>query len=429
MAYENLKKLRYKCKNQEAYAQEYHARFHCEDSVHLPFLIGNHPAFFLLNSEVLTLAYRIAKLDKSVGALSNQLPGIAKTAYSRKCLIDEIVLTNQIEGVHSSRKEIGAALELLKHQSDQNGKGARFLGLVHKYLKLLAGEHIPLQTCQDIRDIYDELFLEEVISEHPQNAPDGVLFRKGNTAIYNAAGAVIHQGLYPEEKLTQAMEQALAFLNDPSIDYLFRICVFHYLIEYIHPFYDGNGRLGRFLLSYCICEELEPLLAFRLSETIKENIRVYYKAFELCNHPFNLGDLTPFLLMMLGMIYEALQALKLSLHEKLRLWNDYEALVASFPSCADGKMRSLYSFLLQAALFSENGISTSELQTLLQSTYYITKKLLAAIPDHLLLTEKIGRSNHYRLNLSALDALLLAQTLHTPTTPKPPRPRMTISRN
>ena len=51
-------------------------------------------------------------------ALSAQLPDIAKEQYSRKCLIDEIVLTNKIEGVHSSRKEIGEVLDMLGERSE-----------------------------------------------------------------------------------------------------------------------------------------------------------------------------------------------------------------------------------------------------------------------------------------------------------------------
>ena len=106
----------------------------------LSFEITQHPAFFLQDAEVMRLAYEIMKLDRAVTRLSAALPGIAKAQYSKKCLIDEIVLTNRIEGVHSSRKEIDDALEILEKQSDEKGKHQRFVGLVHKYLKLLTGE-------------------------------------------------------------------------------------------------------------------------------------------------------------------------------------------------------------------------------------------------------------------------------------------------
>ena len=53
----------------------------------------------------------ITRLDKEIGKLVHNLPGIALKQYIDKCLIDEIVITNNIEGVHSTRKEIGEILK------------------------------------------------------------------------------------------------------------------------------------------------------------------------------------------------------------------------------------------------------------------------------------------------------------------------------
>ena len=105
--------------------------------------------------------------------LSMKLPGVALRQYSQKCLIDEIVLTNKIEGVHSSRKEIDDALEILSKQSQEKGKQQRFVGLVNKYLKLITKDSIALASCKDIRALYDEMFLDEVIAEDAHHAPDG----------------------------------------------------------------------------------------------------------------------------------------------------------------------------------------------------------------------------------------------------------------
>lgn len=409
MAYQLLGKLYYG--DQSVYAQTYKARFCSADAVKLDFNVSQRPAFFLQNTEVLRLAYDIAKLDKSVTKLSTALPGVAKDQYSRKCLIDEIVLTNKIEGIHSSRKEIKDAMDILEKQSSEKGKYHRFVGLVNKYLKLLTGEKIPMATCQDIRAIYDDVFLDEIIAEDPQNAPDGTIFRKEITAVHSAADKVIHEGLYPESEIIRAMEKALTFLQDDSVEQLWRICIFHYLIEYIHPFYDGNGRLGRFILSYCLSETLDPLLSYRISETIKENISEYYKAFKVCNDPHNLADLTPFLIMMLHMIHAALKDLEGSLSRKLSSWNKYEALVSSFPEAADENVRFMYSCLTQAALFSETGISTEELKSTFHESYYTIRKLLGHIRSDLLITKLKGKEKYYQLDLTVLDGILLQNEL------------------
>lgn len=401
MEYKLLSKLRYG--DRETYLQTYRSRFGSPDAVVLNFYIGEHQAFFVQNTAVLRLAYDIAKLNGSIIRLSASLPGVAKQQYSRKCLIDEIVLTNQIEGVHSSRKEIGQALDILSAQSAAKGKRNRFVGLVNKYQKLLTEETIPLASCEDVRSLYDDMFLDEVVSENPANAPDGKIFRKDMASVHTETGKEIHRGVYPESKIIANMNAALAFLQNDSVEYLFRVCVFHYLVEYIHPFYDGNGRLGRFILSYCLTKELEPLVSYRISETIKENIRDYYKAFQACNDPHNLGELTPFLLMMLRMVYFALRELEESLSQRLSRWHSCEELIGGFPSAVEANVRKTYSYLIQASLFSETGISTQELETYLGGSYYMVKKCLGQIPSNLLQAEKKGRMMYYQLDLSELN--------------------------
>lgn len=409
MPYRELKSLYYG--DNELYAQEYLNRLNSEDTIRLDFEIGKSPAFFVQNAEVMTLAFNIVKLDKEIGKLCDSLPGVAIEQYSKKCLIDEIVITNKIEGVHSSRKEIGEALDILETQSKSRGKHQRFVGLVNKYLKLITGETVPLQNCRDIRDIYDEVFLEEVINEDSNNAPDGEIFRKDPVSVHSETDKVIHSGLTPERKIIEAMTAALQFLNNDSVEELFRVCIFHYLIEYIHPFYDGNGRLGRFILSYGISRTLSPLIAFRISETIKENINAYYKAFKICNDQRNLGDLTPFLLMQLGMILSSMQELKRALLEKLATWNKYEQAIEK--RCDDFELLRLYSYLIQAALFSEKGISMAELERNMKKSNYVIKNIMKKISPEMIVIKKKSNFKFYSINLDSLNMMILQESIDT----------------
>ncbi len=407
MAYQELKGLYYG--NNDVYAQEYLNRFTSEDSIKIDFYIKENQAFFMQNTEVMTIAFNIAKLDKEIGNLCAALPGVAIQQYSKKCLIDEIVITNKIEGVHSSRKEIGETLDILETQSKSKGKHQRFIGLVNKYLKLITQETIPLENCRDIRDIYDEVFLEEVVFEDPTNKPDGEIFRKESVSVHSETDKVLHIGLTPESKIIEATSQALQFLNDDSVEELFRVCLFHYLIEYIHPFYDGNGRLGRLILSYGISKTLTPLISFRISETIKENISTYYRAFKTCNDQRNLGDLTPFLLMQLNMILTAMKNLQKSLQEKLATWNKYEKMIEE--TCDDLELLGLYSYLIQAALFSEQGITMMELQQNMKCSAYVVKKLMSQIPEGMMVVKTKRKFKFYAINLEKLNATILNKSV------------------
>ncbi len=408
MAYKELKSLYYG--NHEIYAQEYLNRFNSEETTKLNFYIGENQAFFVGNSETWKLIAKIARLDKEIGDLCKELPGVAISQYSKKCLIDEIVITNKIEGVHSSRKEIGEALDILELQSKSKGKHQRFVSLVNKYLKLINHENILIEKCQDIRDIYDEVFLEEVLHENPTNKPDGEIFRKEVVTVHSETDKVIHTGLTPESKIIESMTNALDFLNDDSVEGLFRICIFHYLIEYIHPFYDGNGRLGRFILSYGISKTLTPLIAFRISETIKENITAYYKAFIACNDQRNLGDMTPFLLMQLEMILSAMKELKKSLLEKLLTWKKYEEAIKK--QYDNFELLRLYSFLIQAALFSEQGISMIELQQNMNLSQYMIKNLMCKIPEDMIVIKTKKKFKFYSSNLEKLNTIILKESVN-----------------
>lgn len=392
-----LSKLFYQ--NKDAYEQAYQQRFHSEYAVHLDFEVNRNPAFFVQTPEAYQMLTNILRMNTAVSNLCQALPGAAIHQFSRRCLIDEIVLTNSIEGVRSTRKEISDILDELGRKS----KGKRFYGLVQKYNMLMTTEELPLDSCQDVREIYNELALAEVAQEEPENVPDGKLFRKGPVSVYSPSQKEIHKGLYPEERIIQAMEQALRFLTDDSCEILCRISVFHYLLEYIHPFYDGNGRLGRFICSYLLAQQLQPVTGYRISYTIKENIKDYYQAFTICNDPLNRGDLTPFLLMFLKIIEESVEKLMGSLQEGfVRLNRNLQKIPELVPQ-NDESLEKLYSLLIQAALFSEFGVPTEVILKHVNISRSTLKVKLDKIPSKLLVKEKRGRVNYYALNVQELE--------------------------
>ena len=397
MGYTTLSDLYYK--DTAAYEEQYQARYNSENTVHLDFDVAGHQPFFVQTPEVYSILTDILRMNKAVSNLCTALPGAAIKQFSRRCLIDEIVLTNSIEGVRSTRKEISDILDELETKS----KGKRFYGLVKKYNMLMVKEELPLASCQDIRDIYDELALAEVMEEEPENIPDGSIFRKNSVSIYSPSQKEIHKGLYPEETIIHAMEQALAFLNNDGCEVLFRIGVFHYLLEYIHPFYDGNGRLGRFICSYLLSQELEPVTGYRISYTIKEYIKDYYRAFSTCNNPLNRGDLTPFLHMFLKIVQISVEKLKTSLQQGFTQLNRCVQKIPELTAQSDNALEELYHLLIQAALFSERGVPTSLVLKHVEISRGTLTKKLEEIPDGLLIKKRRGNTNYYSINLEALE--------------------------
>lgn len=400
MSEKSLLKLFYVDKNM--YKAEYEKRFNSTDSIHLDLMIGENPAFFVATGDIYRLIVSIMRSDKAVEALDKSLPGVAIEQFTRRCLIDEIMQTNDIEGVHSTRKELGNILSNIGKTDKKN----RFVGLVNKYFLLNKNKTMSFETCQDIRNIYEELFGEEIREADLDSVPDGLFFRKNSVSVYSDVDKEIHRGLFPEKKIIEAMEGALKFLNDANVEPLFRIAVFHYLFGYIHPFYDGNGRCSRFISSYLLAEELNPLIAYRLSYTIKDNIKDYYDAFKLCNHYNNMGDMTPFIEMFLSIVDKAEKQLVEALEKRKEKLDFYAEAIKLLPYGNDEQMETLYYLLVQASLFSENGIPIKDLQDCMHLSFNPLKARLTKIPPELIEIKQVGRNKYYMLNLKNVDAII-----------------------
>ena len=405
MSYHPLEKLSYS--NHDQYEKVYEDRFSSESAIHLNFNISDYPAFFLMTPEVVSLVAAIYKADKSVSTLKKTLPSVAIQQFTSSALVEEILLTNDIEGVYSTRREIADVLESLR----QEDRSKRFYGLVQKYDMLQTYGEIPLQSPQDIRTVYDELVLAEVREDSAQNVPDGEIFRKEEVSVYSKTQKEIHRGLYPESHIISAMEKALDFLNNEDIQAMLRIAIFHYLFGYIHPFYDGNGRTSRFISSYLLSRELDALSGYRLSYTIKESIGEYYKAFKLCNSPRNRGDLTPFLLTFLRLIARSMEQLVAALEKRRQRYLYYlQACKEAFFLDSNEKMLDVFDLLIQASLFSSQGITVEELCAMLRiSRNTLSNRLKEISPETLLDVQVEGHRKYYSLDLSELDKIITTE--------------------
>lgn len=398
--YESLYKLFYIDK--DLYEQVYNERIKSKNTFFLDFEIKGNKLFYLEDPELLKKIISIEVIDKKIQELVQFLPKLSINQFSRRCLIDEIIMSNKIERVYSTRREIDDIISEINTNSNK-----RFKGLVNKYILLFDKENIKIEEPKDIREIYNELALPEIIEDDPENAPDGVLFRKESVSVQSETGKIIHNGLAPESKIIEALQKAINLLQNDDILPLIRIGIFHYLFGYIHPFYDGNGRTSRFISSYLLTKCLQPIIGFRISYTIKENLKSYYEAFKICNDPRNKGDITPFLFMFVDIVEESMTQLYNALNNRKNLLIYYSDAIPYFYKGLDKKYDNIYYQLVQATLFSENGITIKELMVtneLSKST--IISRLNEIKKSEILIEKKIGKSNYYNLDLEKVDQII-----------------------
>jgi len=101
----------------------------------------------------------------------------------------------------------------------------------------------------------------------------------------------------------QLMNELFEWLKSSDEHLLLKSCIFHYEFEFIHPFVDGNGRIGR-LWQSVILYKFNPLFALLPTESIVRDYQEkYYKALE---NSTALGESTPFIEFMLDMILQTI---------------------------------------------------------------------------------------------------------------------------
>lgn len=397
MEYELLSKIFYKKPTE--YESIYDARFNSEASIKLPIKIHENVGFIFNTNEISKLLVKIYKTINKINLLRTHLPNIAINSYIIKSLKDEIALTNEIEGVRSTRKEIEDAIDSIK-----NDKSARFKGLVDKYFKLISNEIIPLNNCEDIRTIYDALVLPEIEKE---NLPDGILFRKEPVQVVSATQKEKHRGIMPESKIIESLDLCLDFLKSDDIDSLTKISAFHYLFGYIHPFYDGNGRTSRFISSYLIKNELDVLLALKLSYTVKNNINKYYKAFDVCNDRKNKSDITFFVVTFLELLSQASDDLytKIAdLNDQLNYYNNIINTLVNEKVLNDKQAKCIF-ILCQNRLFDDTYMNMNTLTELLEKSDTTTRKILKSLESKNLLVKSRNKNQYlYSANLDSLSS-------------------------
>lgn len=128
-------------------------------------------------------------------------------------------------------------------------------------------------------------------------------FRSRPVGVVDNQGNVLHFGTLPQY-VPYLMEELVQWTESSPFPLLIKSCVFHYEFEVIHPFADGNGRIGR-LWHTLLLSKWNPLFAWLPIESIIHDHQVeYYAAINQSNAR---GEGTAFIEFMLGIIKEALQ--------------------------------------------------------------------------------------------------------------------------
>lgn len=212
-----------------------------------------------------------------------QLDHDEQAKLKRKIAILETIDSNKLEGVN---------LSVLQAQ-----KSTLLTGYLHPEPKVWQ----QFSQAEDLAKVYQKFILSSLA---PSKKPDGKLFRTGPVYLVDGKN-VVHTPKDNEEDVTKQINEWFKFRNNVSelyIDRLITACVSHFYLEYVHPYYDGNGRLGRLILSCDLNSILDPYSSLMLSQAIYDSPYEYYHEFSELEKLDNHGEVTLFVKMLFDYI-------------------------------------------------------------------------------------------------------------------------------
>ena len=359
--YENLIKLYYKKQNIE---EEYIKRIEnpstfITDLKINPIKRGNkildkeYNLFYVNLLEYTLLQEKIMENSKKIISLlnPNKFPQIAIKEIINKILSNELDKTNKIEGIETIKSEIYSSLKDDKKSSKKNNK---LEGIVKKYKDIMEKNFKDTQHIDNLssfRKIYDEMF--EGFEKSGNYKLDGKYFRKDTVKVINGLGNTIHIGINGEEAIEKNIEDLIQFMNRKDIPFLIKASISHFFFEYIHPFYDGNGRFGRYLLSLYLARKLDILTAFSVSYSISKNLDDYYKSFVEVEDVNNYGEITFFVENILKTIKSGQEMIIELLNDSVMRFNHSMEILNELTKDLSEKENIMLQIYLQNYLFND----------------------------------------------------------------------------
>lgn len=353
--------------------------------------------FYLPNGELSSLIEEVFGNTQKIERIRLKLPKVAEMQLFMTNLVNELQSTNEIEGVRSTKKEIN---EVMGQIVRKTYKTERFRGLVSQYLNLQNGSNLKIDSTEDFRTIWDGLLSVSEVEDQP----DGELFRKDPVFITDGQKR-IHEGDISEEQIKKDLQDLVNELNNTEIPAIPRYLIAHYFYEYVHPFYDGNGRTGRYILCAYLSQILDPLSAITFSSTIAKKKSSYYKAFTEMSNEHNCGEATLLIIRLLDILRKGQIDLLDAMKRDVELLNQASDIIKSLDIT---KLESRIMFVYyQQYIFGTDleKITDSELAHNLKTTRYLLNQAIESLLKKGYIIELKKSPKIHELNESSKDKL------------------------
>jgi Fic family protein len=234
----------------------------------------------------------IASISEKIGEVNAHYLSKQSPQLRKQNRIKTIQSSLQIEGNTLTEEQITALIENKKVIGPKKDV-LEVLNAISVYDEIT---HYKLNSEKDFLKAHAKL-MKGLIKNEGKYRNQSVGIAKGNKIQHIAP---------PFKNVPHLMKDLFDYLKNDEELTLIKSCVFHYEMEFIHPFIDGNGRMGRLWQTVILLNEY-PVFEFLPFETlISETQKEYYKALSLSDKS---GKSTPFIEYMLGVIETSLAQL------------------------------------------------------------------------------------------------------------------------
>jgi Fic family protein len=333
-----------------------------------------------LQAPLAEASHALGRLDGSVLTLPD--PDLFVLMYVRK----EAVLSSQIEGTQSSLQDLLAAeARILSPDRPADVREViNYVNAMNYGLERLATLPVSVRL---IREIHERLL--KGVRGH--KLTPGELRRSQNWI--GPGGCTLNEATFvppPPDVVPQALGDLERFLHEKDdLPVLVKVGLAHAQFETIHPFLDGNGRVGRLLITFLLCERgllSKPVLY--LSHYFKRHRQEYYERLQAIR---DAGDWEGWLIFFLRGISEvSVQAAKTARHILDVRERRRQQITESFGRAAGNGLKVLEH------LFRAPIISVKEVQTITQTEFPAANQLVQRLVQLVVLKEITGQARNRR---------------------------------
>lgn len=329
----------------------------------------------------------LSKADRALGRLDGSIqtlphPDLFVAMYVRK----EAVLSSQIEGTQSSLQDLLAAEARIvsPDRPADVGEVINYVNAMNYGLERLGTLPVSVRL---IREIHERL----MAGVRGQHLTPGELRTSQNWI--GPGGSTLAEATFvppPPHEVPGALGDLELFLHGKQpLPLLIQIGLAHAQFETIHPFLDGNGRVGRLLIAFLLCENevlLKPVLY--LSHYFKQHRQLYYECLQAVRDH---GDWERWLAFFLQGVFEVSQQATETARRILLLREQHRQLITDQLGRTAANGHRVLEHLYRNPIVSVNTV-----QSLIETTYPAANNLVNELVKHGILHEMTGRKRNRR---------------------------------